>query len=311
MTAGMSARISELVAEGLPFAQATVVRVQAPTSVHAGDAAVILPDGSIEGFVGGHCTENSVRVAALDALDSGESVLLRVLPEGESAFPESEGAQVVVNPCLSGGSLEIFIQPQLPAPVIWVSGRSPIATAMGDLAGSLGFVISHAADGDGPSAATAAVISSHGGGDEVGAIRSALDAGVGYVGLVASRRRGAAVLAELDLTDDERRRVRSPVGLDIGARTAPEIALSILAEVVAMIRLHGLTPAARSVPSAPGQPQASAEPPAATSAATAIDPVCGMTVIIGPDTPHLRAGDEEFWFCGKGCRDRYAEKVEG
>ncbi len=128
MTAGMSARMSELVAGGVPFAQATVVRVQSPTSVHAGDAAVILPDGSIEGFVGGHCTENSVRMAALDALDSGKSVLLRVLPEGEVAFPESEGARVVVNPCLSGGALEIFIQPQLPAPVIWVRGHSPIAS---------------------------------------------------------------------------------------------------------------------------------------------------------------------------------------
>ena len=93
---------------------ATVVRAQPPTSAHAGDEAILLSDGTIEGFVGGQCAQNSVRKAALGALQAGESVLLRVLPDGDVHFPEAPGACVVVNPCLSGGALEIFLVPQVP-----------------------------------------------------------------------------------------------------------------------------------------------------------------------------------------------------
>jgi len=133
------------------------------------------------------------------------------------------------------------------------------------------------------------VISSHGG-DEPGAIRAALDAGVGFVGLVSSRTRGEAVLAELDLTDDERSRVHPHVGLEIGARTAPEIALSILAAIVRSIRLEGLTTALAERPARPLQ---------------AIDPVCGMTVTVGPDTVHAVVDGTDHWFCNPGCRDTF------
>ena len=124
---------------------------------------------------------------------------------------------------------------------------------------------------------------------EEDAIRAALDAGVGYIGLVASPRRGAAVLAALGLTEDERARVKTPAGLWIGARTAEEIALSIMAEIVSAIRLGGI------VVDAP-------EPPAPVQA---LDPVCGMTVVVGPQTPHAVIDGVERWFCGTGCRDRF------
>ena len=93
MTTALSARIDELSTAGVPFVQATVVRAQEPSSARPGDRAIILADGSIEGFVGGHCAAGSVRTAALDALDSGESLLLRVLPDGDDVFPESPGRQ--------------------------------------------------------------------------------------------------------------------------------------------------------------------------------------------------------------------------
>ncbi len=117
MTMALSARIDELSTTGVPFVQATVVRAQEPSSARPGDRAIILADGSIEGFVGGHCAAGSVRTAALDALDSGQSMLLRVLPDGDDVFPESPGASIVVNPCLSGGALEIYLEPLLPAPL--------------------------------------------------------------------------------------------------------------------------------------------------------------------------------------------------
>jgi xanthine dehydrogenase accessory factor len=113
------------------------------------------------------------------------------------------------------------------------------------------------------------------------------------VALVASFRRSAALFDELGLTEQERARIKAPAGLDIKARTAPEVALSILAEVIEVVRSRPApTPA---VPT--GRP------------AEAIDPVCGMTVTIGGTTPHLTLDSQEFWFCGTGCRDRYAAKT--
>ena len=117
MSRGMAARVRELSAGRVPFVHATVVRAQVPSSAKAGDDAVVLPDGTIEGFVGGQCAETSVRTAALGALRDGETVLLRVLPDDSAPFPDSPGAQVVVNTCLSGGALEIFLRPMLPAPL--------------------------------------------------------------------------------------------------------------------------------------------------------------------------------------------------
>lgn len=296
--APIKVRMDELVTDRVPFVHAVVVRAQLPTSVHAGADAIVLADGSVEGFVGGQCAESSVRTAALGALRDGRSVLLRVLPEDAQSFPESPGAQVVVNPCLSGGAMEIFLQPILPPPVIWVIGESPVARALAGLGPSLDFVVRGTADPAGPAGATAVVVASHGRG-EVEAIRAALDAGVGFVGLVASRLRGAAVLAQMGLDEHERPRIHTPVGIDIGARTGPEIALSILAEIVAAIRSGGLTPATANVGAAGSRP-------VDAPSVLAVDPVCGMTVTVAPDTPHLLIGGEDVWFCGTHCLARYA-----
>ena len=226
--------------ERTPFVRATVVRAQQPSSAHPGDAAIVLADGSIEGFVGGQCAEGSVRTAALHALRCGETVLLRVLPSDEAPFPEAPGARVVVNPCLSGGALEIFLEPLLPPALVVVIGHGPIADALAELGAPLGYQVELVGDLAGNTTGCAgalAVVVATLGGDEVGALRAALDAGVPYVGLVASPRRGGGVLAELDPTEAERARLRTPVGLHIGARTAPEIALSVLAEIVRERRL--------------------------------------------------------------------------
>lgn len=291
----MSARAAQLAKERRPYVHATVVRAQPPTSAHAGDEAILLQDGTIEGFVGGQCAQNSVRAAGLNALQSNESVLLRVLPDGAVDFPEAPGASVVVNPCLSGGAMEIFLEPQVPAPLVLLYGVTPIADAVARIAGVLGFTLQRNGSGgdeaESLGGVTALVIASHGGA-EAELIRSALDAGVGYIGLVASRTRGAAVLAELGLDEAERARVHTPVGLWIGARTAPEIAVSIVAELIKALRLDGLATVA--------------EANAATPPPEAIDPVCGMTVVIGSATPHLELSGEEYWFCSTGCRAAYA-----
>ncbi len=298
-------RISELTSRREPFVHARVVRAQEPTSAHAGDAAIVHADGRIEGFVGGHCATGAVRAAALEAMSTGVSTLLRVLPDDAEAFPETPGACVVVNPCLSGGAMEIFLEPVIPAPVTYLVGDSPIARAVADLAERLGYDVVRAGEGAEPSGATAAVVAMHGG-DEPSAIRAALDAGVPFIGLVASTKRGAAVLDEMALTEDERARIHSPVGLWIGARTAAEIALSILAEIVKAYRLDEVRPATRGADAPAGSTTLPViEPVIEPVVETAIDPVCGMTVVLGPDTPHAQVDGEDHWFCCAGCRTRF------
>jgi xanthine dehydrogenase accessory factor len=222
-------RADELATARQPFVTAIVVRAQRPSSVTAGDCGLVRADGSIEGFVGGACAETSVRLHALRALETGEAQLLRIVP-GDGEGPAEEGAVTVQNPCLSGGALEIFLEPSLPAPRVGVVGETPIAAALDGLAERLGYEVGEPSDGD-----VAVVVAAHGRGEEE-ALERALLAAVPYVGLVASRRRGAAVLEELRtrgaLPEAEIERVRTPAGLDIGARTAEEIALSILAEIV-------------------------------------------------------------------------------
>jgi xanthine dehydrogenase accessory factor len=279
-------RARELTASREPFVQATVVRAQEPTSARPGDAAVIRADGSIEGFVGGVCAESSVRAAALDALRDGDALLLRVLPDGAAPFPEAPGARVVVNPCHSGGAVEVFLRPMLPAPALRLVGGTPIAAAVATLAAFLDFDVVTSDDHAG---CTAVVVAGLGRGEQ-DAIRAALDAGVGFVALVASHKRGAVVLDELGLTDAERARVHSPAGLDIGARTPQEIALSIMSEVVRAIRVDGLSPSSGAPAARPQQ---------------AVDPVCGMTVLVGPETPHVRIDGQDVWFCCAGCLARF------
>src|SRR6202008_862875 len=135
----ISERVRELMATRTPFVHATVVRAQPPTSSYPGDEAILLADGTIEGSGGGQCAQTAVRKAALGALQAGESVLLRVLPDGDVHFPEAPGACVVVNPCLSGGALEIFLDPQVPAPLVRIFGATPIADAVVDLCGAMGY----------------------------------------------------------------------------------------------------------------------------------------------------------------------------
>jgi xanthine dehydrogenase accessory factor len=268
----------------VPYVQATVVRAQRPTSAHAGDTALVRADGVIDGFVGGQCAEASVREYGLKVLSAGEPLLLRIVPEGVGVASAEEGAVTVANPCLSGGSVEIFLEPRVPPPLVVVVGESPIAEALGELGRPLGFAVERApADDVAFDGAEALVVASHGRGEEP-ALAAALRLGVPYVGLIASRRRGAAVLAALDLPDEVTARVHTPAGLDIGARTAAEIALSVLAEIVAERRAR-----------------TSGEEPV-VQPATAVDPVCGMTVAAVEVTPHADVGDVRTWFCGASCR---------
>ncbi len=282
-SAQLAERAAELRRRRVPFVHARVVLADKPTSAHPGDEAIVLADGTIEGFVGGDCAEATVRAQALAVLDSGESVVLRISPTAEEPVP---GKLMAHNRCLSGGTLEIFLEPQRPAPLVAVFGDSPIAHALVALGGALGYEL---VAGVLPADANAAVVASHGR-DEAGPLGAALAAGVEYVGLVASLKRGAAVVAALDAPDAAR--VVTPAGLDIGARTPAEVALSILADIVA----RRPRPSAREVHAGAGQ----------QSPEQSVDPVCGMTVAAVESSLHLDHEGRRRYFCGTGCLRAFA-----
>ena len=295
-----------------PFVYATVVRAAAPTSVRPGDSALVLADGTIEGFVGGVCAQASVRLHAIRAMETGDSLLLRLVPgtEGRPGAPgddpmAQDGVVVVNNPCLSGGALEIFLEPQLPAPRVVVAGGTPIAQAVAEVARAAGFDVAPVDPGpvEPRSTDVAMVVASHGTDEEV-ALTRALAAGVGYVALVASRRRGRSVIEALDVPDALRDQIRTPAGLDIGARTPGEIAISILAEVIAERTAHPVPPVRPAAE--PAAPAALPVTQVIPAAATAIDPVCRMEVAATEATVHLDVGGERVYFCCEGCRSTYA-----
>jgi xanthine dehydrogenase accessory factor len=277
--AAMRQRAEELRASRTPFVVATVVNAAKPTSVRPGDSGLIFADGAIEGFVGGVCAEQSVRLQALRSLETDEPILLRILP-GEDDAPAVGDAVTVHNPCLSGGAIEIFLEPVNPLPRVVVVGGTPIAAALMRLGAELGLDARHAdIDGD----ELAVVVGAHGR-VVVVALETALHAGFPYVGLVASPKRGAAVLAELNDKGVATTTLDTPAGLDIGARTPEEIALSILARIVTVRR----------------RPEPVVEP------AGAIDPICGMTVAATLSTPHYEHEGELYYFCCDGCRATFA-----
>jgi len=286
-----------------------VVRALRPTSAKAGDRALVLPDGTIEGFVGGTCAESSVRLHGLRVLKTGEAVMLRIIPEA-AAEVVAEGLVTVANPCASGGMLEIFLEGVFPPPLIYVGGDGPTARALREVGAALGYELRPAGptgDQVQPDAA-AVIVAGHGRGEEP-VLKAALAAGVPYIGLVASRKRGAQVLTDMDLSREEAGRVHTPAGLDIGARTGPEIALSIYAEIVA----ERLRPGRTGMP-APGAGQLTAPGAGQLTApgagpCTAADPVCGMAVAVSEASPRLSHDGRMWYFCGPGCEQAFADNL--
>jgi xanthine dehydrogenase accessory factor len=297
-------RAQDLAARRSPFVIATVVRVQRPASVAPASVGLVQADGTIEGFIGGVCAQHSVRLYSLTAIESGEPLLLRILPgDGDAArddpdateeLSREDGAVTVRNPCLSGGAIEIFLEPVLPVPRVLVAGDSPIVAALRTLGPELGFEIVAARDiADGvltPAPDDLALVVAAHGQDEIAVLRAGLETGLPYVGLVASPTRGEAVTGELradGIAEERLAALETPAGIDIGARTPAEIALSILARIIEVRRGESVrTPA------------------------SAVDPVCGMTVVLAGDTLSLEHRGETVYFCSAGCRRKFEERRE-
>lgn len=296
-------RAAQLRQRGQRFVVATVVRVEPPTSARAGDKALITEDGKLWGWIGGSCSEALVKREALIALGDGQPRLVKIAPhEGGEHLP---GVVAHMSTCPSAGSLDVFIDPQLPQPRLLVIGGTPAAHTLVKLGATMGFKTFAVHPGSmavdfpdadlvldsldlaaiAPDANTWCVVATMGHYDE-DAIQALLDYEVAYIGLVASRRRAATVLGVLtDRGVGGIERIRRAADRSVGG-SQEEIALATLAEIVAERR-------ARQSPSAIELPE------------VAVDPVCGMSVEVEGAMHVLSTADVTYYFCSAGCLDAF------
>lgn len=304
---------AELAGRGEPFALAVVVRREAACSAQPGDAALVTEDGSFHGWLGGSCTQPTVAREAQEAIADGRPRLLSLSPE--PAAERRPGVAARPMTCASGGTVDIFLEPVLPRPRVVVFGLSPTARAVCRLARAMGYAVDLVDPGADRSSFPeadrvlpelpapepgrsrpsnlAAVVATMGQRDEE-ALLSALAHAPAYLGVVASRKRYSAIrqaVAGRGAGVAALERVKNPAGLDIGARTPDEIALSILAEVV---QLQARRRAARAEPGEERQ-----------AVASAVDPICGMTVAVAGARHRAEYMGRTYYFCRAGCRERF------
>ena len=299
----------ELTEQRVPYVLATVVWRRGPSSGRQGSKAVVLADGTVRGWLGGACAEPSVVRHARRCLETGEPALLFLGQPDDLDGRSQEGVRQVAMACESEGALEVYLEPHRPEPQVVVVGRSPAVDALAEMALALGWEATIVDDGGRPEehvrpgivrtkldlsglgidGATAVVVATQGHYDDL-ALEAALALGPGYVGLIASQKRAEAVvdhLADRGVSRSDTDRVQAPAGLDLGAVANAEIAVAVMADLVAR-RARGELAATGSGP--------------APLRAEATDPVCGMTVLVDDAKYHTVHDGADYWFCAAGCQ---------
>jgi xanthine dehydrogenase accessory factor len=290
------ARAYELARRGEPFALATVVRCERPTSAKPGAKALVHADGTVTGWIGGSCAEPLVVREGLAALRDGQPRLVSLVgPDGHHLGPR-EGVTEHAMSCHSGGTLEIYVEPVLQREQLVLLGSGPVVETLARLAAAVGLAVATVdAEGDlgsvGIRPGAWVVVATHGRFDE-DALAHALRSEARYVSLVASPKRAAAVREALQargLPADGLARLKAPAGLDLGAVTPEEIAVSILAEIVRQRRS--------------GRPEVAET--AARPVTEARDPICGMLVEIATAVHRSEARGETVYFCCRHCKETF------
>ena len=297
------ARAVELQRSGEPFALATVVRCEPPTSAKPGAKALILEDGTLSGWVGGACAEPVVVREALKALGDGRPRLIGLIGEGGRGPGRTEGMLEYAMTCHSGGTLEIYVEPYLPKPLLALVGHGPVVETLATLGRAADYsVVALREDtmraGLGQLDLTrqaAVVVATHADSDEE-ALEQVLRTEAGYVSLVASRRRAAVILERLKqrgVPPEHLGRLKAPAGLDIGAVTPEEIAVSILAEIIQHHRSDKVA-----------SPET--EVRLASAAVTdARDPICGMRVEVATAEYRSEVSGQLVHFCCRHCKETF------
>jgi xanthine dehydrogenase accessory factor len=304
---------STLAAREEPFALVTVVRREAPSSVRVGDAALVTRDGNFHGWVGGGCTQSTVAREALRAIADGEPRLLSLSPD--PAAERRPGLIALPITCASGGTVDLYVEPVIPVPRLVLFGISPAARALARIGHAMGYRID-IVDPDADAAAFpeaervlaeispaaippgAYVLVATMSERDADAIEATLRVAPAYLGVIASRTRFTElrdVLLRRGLSPSALDHVAAPAGLDIGARTPEEIALSIMAQMVER-RRAGTGAHQEKAPS----PESVSNPPR-----EAIDPVCGMTVTVAGARHTADLDGRRYYFCCAGCRTTF------
>src|SRR3954470_3360778 len=284
------------------YVHATVVWRRAPTSGQIGAKAVGLADGTVRGFIGGAWAAPTLGRQALEALHDGQPRLLFLGPSDEFDGVLRDGVVRVPMACESEGALEIYLEPVVPSPRVVVVGRSPLAETLAALVADVGWSAEVVDDLDAlaalrPDAGSAIVVATQGRYDEA-AVQAALDTDAGYVGLVASTKRAAAVVRWLrgaGLEDVALARLRSPAGLDLGAVEHAQIAVAVLAELVSVHAGGGLRSGAATT---------------VVNLVEAIAPVCGMTVNVADAHQVSHWGGRSVYFCAASCKRAFDAESE-
>ena len=298
-----------------PFVLATVVACKPPTSAKPGAKAIIRTDGSFHGWVGGSCAQPLVTQESLKALQDGQARLVLLAPDPQEVDVGLEGTVLIPMTCQSEGTLAIYLEPYLPKPALIVIGQSPMARSLASLGSNLGFRVcacDPSATGELFPNADSLVQQVKGIGGVIGprsyvvvatmghydeeALEEVLSGQAGHVGLVASPRRGRAVIEYLQgkgVSSDALQRVKYPAGLNIGAETPEEIALSILTEIVQIMRADG-----KGV---------SLEPTPQFTRVEAVDPICNMTVDVAESRYHSDYNGITFHFCCLSCKEQFEQ----
>jgi len=289
------------------FVLATVVWCERPTSAKPGAQAIIQANGQITGWIGGSCTQSVVlREAARLLREGGEpEPYLMHIGASDTGLARSD-VRVFPMACASGGAVDIYMEPHLPQPKLLLVGDSPIIAALSRLATVLNFAVEQLLHADLSQVRlteqTYIIVATHGHYDEE-ALVQALRSSARYVGMVGSRKRAEACRAYLHsvgLTEAQIARLRTPVGLDLGAITPEEIAASILAELV-HVRRRGL-PREENGMSAAIEEDMGIEENVIAVGKIAVDPVCGMDVEIANARHHSKLAEQDYYFCCPACK---------
>jgi len=312
-------------AEGEPFVIATVVAYKSPQSAKPGSKAIIKPDGSISGWIGGGCVQPIVVREAQKALNTGKPKLVSISPE--ATHGDWKGVEAYLMACQGGGSLEIYLEPILPKPNLFIVGSSPVAQILAGLGRVLDFKVciadAEATQDQFPEADVVltdlqllrsridsrsyVVVATMGNGDEEG-----LEAVVGtspqYLGLVASKEKAKALfqyIRDKGAPAEHLDRIKCPAGLELGAETLPEIALSVMAEITRLRRAVSEQPREQVKGSSGASLPVMRK--TAESFTESIDPVCGMTVATANARYKTVFEENTFYFCCLRCKKAFEQ----
>jgi xanthine dehydrogenase accessory factor len=303
MKSDLLALAAQLAARDEGFAMVTVVRREPPSSARVGDSALVTAGGGYHGWAGGGCTRETVLRESLRAIADGEPRLLSLSPSNSAENPGAlrSGMQLFPMACESGGTVEIYVEPVLPAPRLVLFGATPAVEALARIGEAMGYRVERGGQAQ-PHVPPhvplhvplrgAHVLIATMGDEDLEVLQQVLGAEPAYVGVIASRKRFEHVretLAACGVPRPALERVCAPAGLDLGARTPEEIALSVMAQIVQQRRSS-----------------AKADPVVVSKEAK--DPICGMSVAVATARHTAEVKGTKYYFCCAGCRSKFLQR---